>query len=64
MFKFALGLWAGASGVACVLAWIYTFMTTGKIAIPSREGCQLMEVDHAADCLDEWIELNIGGTDE
>jgi len=63
-FKFALGLWAGASSLACVLAWLYTFSATGKMAIPTRQGCELAEVDHAANRLERWIEINVGGRHE
>jgi hypothetical protein len=59
--KFVLGLWAGTSAVACVMAWVYTFFATGKIAVPTRQGCELVAVDLAADRLEEWIEINVGG---
>ena len=63
-FRFMLGLWAGASAIAGGAAWIYAFMTTGKIVVPNRHGCELVEIDQAADRLDEWIEIKLGGLDE
>lgn len=54
-FGTLLGMGMGASILACVVAYVGTFLLTGKLFVPQKEGDSLMSVEEAASFVDQII---------
>jgi len=52
----AMGLWAGASILGCLVAYVATFLLTGKLFIPHKQGDPLVSVEEATTFLDQIIQ--------
>lgn len=59
-----MGWWMGAGVLGCAAAYVATFLLTGKLFVPHREGDALVSLDEAATLLDRVVEDAQGGTDE
>ena len=55
--KYLLGIWAGATALACAAAYLWAFVATGRLAVPSGRGFRLVPVDEATASLAQWAEV-------
>ena len=49
--KFWLGLWAGASVLAYVIAAAFLYVCTGKLLLPRKRGASLVSVERLSTLL-------------
>ena len=56
LIKFLLGMCMGASVLAAIVAYAWTFVVTGRLAIPEGKGFRFLEVEEAAARFQGWID--------
>ncbi|HHX42448.1 MAG TPA: hypothetical protein GX714_00455 [Chloroflexi bacterium] len=59
VFKYLLGLWAGATLIAAPVAWLVLYVMVGKVPMLHKTGLRLMTVDDATDHVRSLVEKGV-----